>query len=299
MSQGRKTMLLRIVAALMVAVLSLFLSARIAASPELYARTNEYLDGKKVAVLELAGAAAALSFAVSAIPDDAGTPIAEELADLGGYFLLIVSAIVFEKYLFGIAGAVTFRYLIPIACAMFILYALLGSNSFRKGAKKLLAFALAVFLIVPASVGISRIIEERYSCSAAQTVASLAEDTSEITEENAQTQQPPDGQTDKKTWWSGIVDTLSDTAEKLKNSVSETTASMKEKLTALIGKYIDALAVMIVTSCVIPIAVLLALVWLLKLIFSLDWDVIGGAQGLFARRRERRDGGKGADAGNP
>ena len=287
MSREKKTVLIQIAAALLIAAFSLFGAARIAASPNLYAKTNEYLDEKKVAVLELAGAAATASLAVSALPDDLGTPIANELADLSGYFLLIVSAIVFEKYLYGIAGAVVFQYLIPIACALYILCVLLGNNSFRKAAKKLFAFALAVFLIVPASVKISCIIEEKYNCSASETVASVAQDAAEIAEDD--TQQETGGQTEEKTWWSGIADALSNTAEKLKNSVTETASSVKEKLNTLLSKFIDAVAVMIVTSCIIPIAVLLVLMWLLKLIFSLDWDIKGDTEGLIARQREKRE----------
>ena len=289
MSNDRKTVLIQIVASLMIAAFSLFGAARIAASPNLYAQTNEYLDEKKVAVLELAGAAAASSLAVSALPDDLGTPIANELADLSGYFLLIVSAIVFEKYLYGIAGMVTFRYLIPIACALYILCVLLGNNSFRKAAKKLFVFALAAFLIVPASVKISCIIEEKYDCSAEQTVASVAQDAAEITEEDSQTQQDTSGESGGKTWWSGIADALSDTAEKLKNGVTETVSSVKEKLNTLLSKFIDAVAIMIVTSCVIPIAVLLVLIWLLKLIFSLDWDIKGNTESFIARQRKRHE----------
>lgn len=289
MSHDRKTVLIKIVASLMIAVFSLFGAARIAASPNLYAETNQYLDEKKVAVLELAGAAATASLAVSALPDDLGTPIANELADLSGYFLLIVSAIVFEKYLYGIAGAVTFQYLIPIACGLYVLYALLANNSFRKAAKKLFVFALAVFLIVPASVKISCIIEEKYNCSAKETVSSVAQDAAEIAEEDTQTQQDANEKAEEKTWWSGIADALSDTAEKLKDSVTETASSVKEKLNTLLSKFIDAVAVMIVTSCVIPIAVLAVLIWLLKLIFSLDWNIRGDTEDFVAKQRERWD----------
>ena len=51
MSNDRKTALIQIVASLMIAAFSLFGAARIAASPNLYAQTNQYLDEKKVAVL--------------------------------------------------------------------------------------------------------------------------------------------------------------------------------------------------------------------------------------------------------
>ena len=288
MSLDKKKILIKVVALLLLAALSFFGAAKIADSMKMQEQTNQYLDDKKIAVLELAGAAAATSFAVSALPDDIGTPIANELADLSGYFLLIVSAIVFEKYLYGIAGAAAFRYLIPIACGLGILSVLLGNRSFRKAAEKAAAFALAVFLIVPTSVKFSCFIEEKYNCSAEETVASLTQDAAEIAEDDAQTQQDTTEEVEKKTWWSSIADALSDTAEKLKNSVSETASSVKEKVNTLLSRFIDVVAVMIVTSCVIPIAVLLALLWLTKLIFGLDWDIKGSAESFIAHQKERR-----------
>lgn len=289
MSHDKKVVLLKVVALLLLAALSFFGAAKIADSLKMQEQTNRYLDEKKVAVLELAGAAAATSLAVSMLPDDLGTPIANELASLSSYFLLIVSAIVFEKYLYGIAGAAAFRYLIPIACGLGILSVLLGNRSFRKAAEKTAAFALAVFLIVPTSVKLSCFIEEKYNCSAEETVASLTQDAAEIAEDDSQTQQNTVEEAEKKTWWGSIVDALSDTAEKLKDSVSETASSVKEKVNTLLSKFIDVVAVMIVTSCVIPITVLLALLWLTKLIFSLDWDLKGGAENFFAYQKERRE----------
>ena len=38
----------------------------------------------------------------------------------------------------------------------------------------------------------------------------------------------------------------------------------------MMSRFIDAIAVLIITTCVIPIAVLLFLIWIVKIIFGLD-----------------------------
>ncbi len=52
---------------------------------------------KKTTALELTAAATAASAAITLIPGDAGTPIADKLADLSSYFLIVVCAIYLEK----------------------------------------------------------------------------------------------------------------------------------------------------------------------------------------------------------
>ena len=57
------------------------------------------LDEKKEDVLKLTGAAMSSSAAITLIPGDVATPIAEKLADLSGYFLIVLCAVYLEKYL--------------------------------------------------------------------------------------------------------------------------------------------------------------------------------------------------------
>ena len=63
------------------------------------AHAIQSLDDKKTTALELTAAATAASAAITLIPGDAGTPIADKLADLSSYFLIVVCAIYLEKYL--------------------------------------------------------------------------------------------------------------------------------------------------------------------------------------------------------
>ena len=52
----------------------------------------------------------------------------------------------------------------------------------------------------------------------------------------------------------------------MKNSIS----GIPEKLKTMVNNFIEAAAVLLVTSCLIPILVLLAFVWFIKLFIGLD-----------------------------
>ena len=73
---------------LLLAVVSFLLIGDWATDAASHGATIASLDEKTDTVLKLSGAAALASAAVSAIPGDTATPIAEELADFTTYFLL-------------------------------------------------------------------------------------------------------------------------------------------------------------------------------------------------------------------
>ena len=65
----------------LVAVVSFFLVVKWASAQETHAVTIESIDGKTETVLKLTASSTLASAAVSAIPGDTATPIAEKLAD--------------------------------------------------------------------------------------------------------------------------------------------------------------------------------------------------------------------------
>ena len=74
----------------------------------------EYLDEKRNTVLALTTASTTASTALTLLKDDWATPIANELAELSGYFMIILAAIVLEKYLITLSGLVVFQYIVPL-----------------------------------------------------------------------------------------------------------------------------------------------------------------------------------------
>ena len=90
------------------ALLSIFVVGKRASDPAYHQSSIDALEEKQETVLELTAASTAASAAITLLPGDTATPIAEKLADLSGYFLIVLCAIFLEKYLLTITSCVSF-----------------------------------------------------------------------------------------------------------------------------------------------------------------------------------------------
>lgn len=241
---------LKVVVPIILALVSVFVLSKYATSTDYHASTIQALDEKKETVMELTAASTAASAAITLIPGDAATPIAEEIAELSSYFLMVVCALYLEKYLLTITGYAAFVILIPAACILFAANVFLKKASYKALAKKLAIFGLAIVLVIPASVGVANMIETTYQASINETIET-AKETTESIEENLDEE-------DESVW--------AEILSKVENGVSTVTAGVEKVL----NNFIEALAVMIITSCVIPIVVLVFFVWLVKMILGID-----------------------------
>ena len=260
-----------LIAALLVllAVFSFLFLADRAAAPATHAATVGVIDDKAEDVLKLTASASLASFAVSAIPGDTATPIAAKLADFSEYFLLILCVLYSEKYLVGIIGAGVFRVLIPCACALGAVSLFRYPQLLRRVAIKLAAVGLALYLLIPVSFKVSDMIYGAYRESIDATV-SAAETLSNETAPLA------DAAEDQ-----GVIASILD-------RISETTTSLTDKAVDAVNRFVETMAVMIVTSCVIPLLVLLFFLWVIKQLTGLDLsDAL--RHGRAPRRRGREE----------
>ncbi|MCR3955525.1 MAG: hypothetical protein NUK57_04455 [Gudongella sp.] len=153
------------IALILIALLSIFVVSKVVTSQEFNAKTVESLDDKKVTVLKLSVSAATVSTAMSLIPGDAAMPIANQLAQLTSYFIVILGAILLEKMLLSVIGYVSFTYIIPFACLLGISYLYMRKDTLRDLAIKLAIFGIIIFLAVPASIKISDLVYESHQAS--------------------------------------------------------------------------------------------------------------------------------------
>ncbi len=173
-----------VVIPLLIALLSVFVLSGPASSPDLHGPTLAALEEKQTTVLELSAASAAASAAITLIPGDVATPIADKLADLSSHFLLVLCAVFLEKYLLTITGTVTFSFLIPVSCLLYVLYVLFDWKSLRLLAARLTAFGLLIFLVIPASVYVSDLIEDSYQASIEATIETARDAAAELESES-------------------------------------------------------------------------------------------------------------------
>lgn len=226
---------------------------------ETYPVSIASLDGKRSDILGLLAASAATSTAITVLPGDAATPIAEKLMDLSTYFMIVLAAIYLEKYLLTITGYFVFTWIIPVCCIVLIGGILSNRDAFKNVAIKVAIFALAIHLVVPCSVMISNMIEETYNDSVKITIT-----------ENETTGEPEIKEEESDVgFFESIQNKFEDLTDKVENGVTKVSDDLQQSLNG----FIEALAVMIVTSCLIPILVIFVFGWITKLIFDLDFHV--------------------------
>ena len=253
-----------IAALLLVAVISFLPLADKVSAPASHAKTVASIDDKITTVLTLTAASTLASAGVSAIPDDTATPIAEKLADFSEYFLVILCVLYAEKYLLTILGAGVFKILIPIVCALLGVSLFWNPKQLRYLAAKLFLVGLALLLVIPASVKTSDMIYDVYRSSIDETISSaqeISEETMSLSEAGA----------DK-----GLL-------ERVLEGLSETIDTLTGKAAKLLNRFIESIAVMIVTSCLIPLLVLLFFLWLVKTVTGIDTNEL-----IRRRRAEQR-----------
>ena len=260
---------------------------------ENHQKTIASLDEKKQTVMELTAASTVTSALITLLPGDTATPIAEKMADVSGYLLIVLCAIYLEKYLVTITGYVAFTYLIPAACVLWILNLFFANATVRKLAAKLAVFGIAIFLVVPASVKISDLIGDTYQAQIEATIEDAkstqnilensdpGNDTGEAEIGTGTTEAATANTQEKTNSESGSVSNIFDWAKDAFSSAKDSVANVVENVTIsteeLVQKvenslnhFIEAVAVMIITSCVIPMLVLLLFFWMVKIVLDVD-----------------------------
>ena len=262
---------------IVLALVSLFGIAPAASNPATYREQIKTLDEKKANVMGLTATSTAASAAVSLLPDDAGTPIAEKLADISSYLIIILSVIYLEKFLLTIMGGIGFGVLVPIALAAFAAMQLAGDRlrvrpMVTQLAMRALVFGLALALVVPASVWVTDQIDATFADSINYQIDDVDTNASAAAEK----------EDSKKKDSKKESNIFTDIADFVKGGVETVTSAAQDtlnSLTAKLNQLVDTVAVMIVTSCLVPLIVLVLFFWLANNICGID---VGSPDRLFA-----------------
>ncbi|WP_072375212.1 hypothetical protein [Thermophilibacter mediterraneus] len=268
------------------ALVSLFPLRETFSSPETYTATISTLDEKKANVTALVASSTALSAGISVLPDDTGSAIADKLMDVSVDLGIVLVVIYLEKYLLTIFGFLSFGVLMPIGLAgLAAAVALLGrsaiSRTFTHVAVRLLLLGAILVSVVPASVWVTDRIDETYETSVA--VAS--------TEQEAEAQEQPqsdEGDGGILEFITGIPEAVANLPQTVADGVTSVTQDILDQVNALV----EAFAVMVVTSCAVPVLVLLLFLWVANMLLGIKIEVPVAA--LQQRARDARRGARGA-----
>ena len=301
-----------------VALVFAFPVADVMGSKETYRGSIEKLDDKAQTVTALVGTTTAASVAISAIPGDTGIPVADKLMDVAADFAIVLGAIYLEKYMLTIFGLAACRVVVPLACALGVGYVLVREDvtwraGLRTSAVKLALLALALTLVVPASVQVSNMIEETFEydaasvssemdtegaadsgAAAAMTESADAADNARSNDgaSSASSGEAPDASTDPigafAAWVGGLGEDIGSALSGAGAAVSSGVTGILDTAKDWVARLIEAFAVMIVTNCVIPVVVLLFFVWIINVLIGLNIELPARSGASLLRRHRTR-----------
>lgn len=249
---------LKITLPILLALISFFILSDYVSSDKYTQRFMSTIDANKESVMKLTASSTSVSVAISALPGDFATPIAEKLADLSIGFMIVLCALYLEKFLIVITGLVVFKWMVPAACILLMLGLTLSRDKLKELSYKIFSIALAIVLIIPASVTVSKTIRNAYGSSIDEVVAS-AELSASLLKESVGTENVDDD----------TAKGLGKVFENLKNAgdtIASGTSEFMKYLERLTSRFVEAVAILIVTSCIIPILVILLLAWFIKMV---------------------------------
>ena len=244
---------------------------------ETWSGTIEVIDAKKNNVLALTTSTIALSAAISALPDDTGTPVAEQLTQLSGNLGIVLAVLYLEKYLLTVLGFLSFGVLGPAAFVLLAASLLAhgrlstGHALFTLGIRVLLVGIIAI-AVMPASVWVTQRIDETYQISISQTEPEGSAEESEPAGDESQ---------ENKNFWDSIASGAAQLVSNLKDGIKSVTDGVVEQVTNLI----EGTIVMIVTSCLVPLLVLAVFLWMGHSLMGID---VSAPTNYLARRSPRK-----------
>lgn len=236
-----------IIILIVMAIVSMFIIGPIVSSADNMSAIIQSLDEKQDTAMKISLVTTALAIATKA----------ETMSDINMCMILVLTVILLEKYLLTLLGAATFKILIPIACVLGIASVVVKKEKIKETtvqfAFKLAVLGLGLFLAIPSGVLISDMVYDTHKASISQSVEEAGEVAAEIDVKEEEGEE-------------GIWGSIVSFAKKIGKGISNVGNSLVNKLNNLIESAI----VMLVTTCLIPILVILFDFWLIKQIMGID-----------------------------
>jgi hypothetical protein len=267
---------------LAIAFISATVLRSIFSSTDMYRGAYDKLNEKRNNVIALTTAATVTSYAITAVPDDAGTPIANQLMEIAKNFAFVLAAIVLEKHLLTVMGFVFFTVFVPISCVLVAISGFLSPGNAnrqlcRQAAAKFFIFGLVLFLATPTSVLLSSMIDESYQAS----VDTMIAQGNEVHEQTNETANAASSSTNEKEKTANS-NTPSNPIEFVQQQFSNVTSNVGsavenagkvvtgalDKASATAGNLIELFGVMVATSILIPIIVPIIMYLAFKALFG-------------------------------
>jgi len=261
---------IKALALVLLAAVSVVFAASMVPNMEFVRDSVESVEENRDTVMEFSAATLSASLAVSALPDDFATPLADSLADMNIYFVGILVVLFLEKILLRSGIKLAFTFLIPLACFLGILSLGVKGNLLKSLAVRLCVLALAASFVVPCSTHITGVVADELLTYVDETIVEMEDGAGKLHEAME------DGGGEE-----GVFGRLSELFRAAVHSVSDLTAWFQNT----IRRCMNSIAILIVTNLLMPLLTFFFLKWILKETFHI---ALPGE----AAREVRRDGGR-------
>ena len=214
----------------------------------------ESVEESSNTVMKFSAATLSTSLAISALPDDFATPLADSLADMNIYFIAILVMLHFEQLLIRYGVKLAFAIAIPAACGIGILSILLKKDLLKGIAARVAVLGLAVALVVPCSTHITNYVAADLTAYVENTIVDTEDGADKLNE-------AMEGGTEEQT----IFEKLSDLFQTAINDMSNLMSHFQNT----IRKCMNSIAILILTNCLMPLVNFFILKWILKETFHI------------------------------
>ena len=244
---------IKILSLFLIAALSFFVATEKIPDTNFVKSSYEHVEENRSTVMKLSAATLSTSLAMSALPDDFSSPLAKTLADMNIFFVGILVILFLEEILILYGIKFAFALAIPVACFAGILYIILKKNTIKSFATRLCILGLAVAFVVPCSTHVTKYV--------AADLEVYVENTINETEDGAgKLNEAMDGSAEDKT----IFEKLSDLFQTAIRDISDLMLHFQNT----IRKCMNAIAILILTNCIMPLLTFVILRWVLKETFN-------------------------------
>lgn len=238
----------------LIIVVSIFVLTRVLPETTFIKSSMESVEESSETVMRFSAAALSTSLALSALPDDFATPIADTFASMSNYFVIILVILFLEKLLLTYGVHIVFSMVIPISCIIGGLSIALKSGALKSLAVRLAVLGLSVALFIPCSTHITNYVAADLSAYVEDTILETENGSNKLND-------AMEGDSDERT----IFEKLSDLFQTAIEGISDLMLHFKN----IIRKGINAVAILLLTDCLMPILNFFVLRWILKETFQI------------------------------
>ena len=250
----RKEKLVKILAIVFLMVFSFTVLTHVIPESKFVQDTVKHLEDSQNTIMKFSGTTIATSLSLSALPNDFASPLASTVSDLNTYFIFIFAVLFVEKLLVIEGIKIALVWMIPAACILGILAIVFEKEMFKNFAKKLLILGISVIMVVPMSTHFTETVCADYLTYVDETIEEADAGAGKINEIMAEGNEE-----------ATFFDKLSDAFKTAISDVNDLLAYFKN----VVKKCVNSVAVMIVTTFVLPMLVMLLFRWLLTELFAL------------------------------